>query len=168
MTRAPRFEDVVAAHGAMIQRIAAAHEADPSLREDLVQDILFALWRALPNFRDEAPLRAFVARIATNRSVTHVQRAIRDRARSDWPHEFSGTGPSPEAQMIAATEWTLLVGAARALPMSLREPALLAMEGLAPADIADVLGISANAVAIRLSRAKVTLRRRIGGENGST
>jgi RNA polymerase sigma-70 factor (ECF subfamily) len=167
MTRAPRFEDVVAAHGAMIQRIAAAHEADPNLREDLVQDILYALWRALPRFRDEAPLRAFVARIATNRSVTHLQRAIRGRASSDWPHEAPEPEPSPEAQAIAADERAFLVGATRALPISLREPALLAMEGFTLAEIARVLGITTNAVAIRMSRAKVALRRMMGGQDGN-
>jgi RNA polymerase sigma-70 factor (ECF subfamily) len=168
MTRTPSFENVVAAHGAMIQRIAAAHEADPSLREDLVQDILYALWRALPGFRDEAPLRAFVARVAANRSVTHVQRAIRDRVSSDWPHEMPVPEPNPEAQAIAAGERALLVGATRALPMSFREPALLAMEGFTLAEIADVLGITPNAVAIRMSRAKVALRRMMGGHDGNS
>jgi RNA polymerase sigma-70 factor (ECF subfamily) len=164
MTRTPRFEDVAAAFGPMIHRIAAAHEADPSLRQDLVQEILYALWRALPSFRDEAPLRAFVARLATNRSVTHVQRAIRGRACLDRA-EVLEDEPSPEAQAIAADERALLIGAARALPMSLREPALLAMEGFTLAEIADVLGISANAVAIRMSRAKVALRRSMGVDN---
>jgi RNA polymerase sigma-70 factor (ECF subfamily) len=168
MTHAHRFEDVVAAHSAMIQRIAAAHEADRSLREDLVQDILYALWRALPSFRDEAPLRAFVARVATNRSVTHLQRAVRGRTGSDWPHDMPEPEPSPEAQAIAAAEKASLVRAVRALPMSLREPALLAMEGFTLAEIAGVLGISTNAVAIRMSRAKGALRRGMGGSDGTS
>jgi DNA-directed RNA polymerase specialized sigma24 family protein len=36
------------------------------------------------------------------------------------------------------------------------------LEGLTPPDIADVLGISTNAVAIRMSRAKALLRELIG------
>jgi DNA-directed RNA polymerase specialized sigma24 family protein len=41
------------------------------------------------------------------------------------------------------------------------------MEGFAPAEIARVLGITTNAVAIRMSRAKVALRRMMGGQNGN-
>jgi DNA-directed RNA polymerase specialized sigma24 family protein len=39
---------------------------------------------------------------------------------------------------------------------------MLTLEGLTPREIADVLGITTNAVAIRMSRAKELLRRLIG------
>jgi len=55
-----------------------------------------------------------------------------------------------------------LIASVQALPLSLRQVALLTLEGLALAEISDVLGISANAVAIRLSRAKGMLRRNLG------
>jgi DNA-binding CsgD family transcriptional regulator len=48
--------------------------------------------------------------------------------------------------------------AVRALPLSLRQPALLTLEGFAPAEIADMLGLNPNAVSIRLTRAKAALR----------
>ena len=58
----PSFDEVLGEYGAMVRRIAAAHEANPAAREDLVQDILYALWRALPGWRGECGLRTFVAR----------------------------------------------------------------------------------------------------------
>ena len=61
----------------MIARIAASHEARPHLAEELVQDIWFAVWRALPAFRGDSSLRSFVARIAGNRAATHVAQAVR-------------------------------------------------------------------------------------------
>jgi DNA-directed RNA polymerase specialized sigma24 family protein len=48
------------------------------------------------------------------------------------------------------------------LPLAYRQTALLTLEGLTPTEIADVLGISTNAVAIRMSRAKTLLRKLIG------
>ena len=54
---------------------------------------------------------------------------------------------------ICTTGW-----ARRALPLSLRQPALLTLEGFAPAEIADMLGLNPNAVSIRLTRAKAALR----------
>ena len=66
------FDDVLRQHAGLLSRIAASYEADPALRDDLLQDMALALWRALPNWRGEAPLRAFVARVAHNRGATHV------------------------------------------------------------------------------------------------
>ena len=51
MEAPPEFRSIVETHGAMLQRIAAAYEANPALREDLSQEILLAVWRALPSWR---------------------------------------------------------------------------------------------------------------------
>ncbi|HEX3457642.1 MAG TPA: sigma factor, partial [Candidatus Baltobacteraceae bacterium] len=61
----------------MIKRIALSYERQAHLVEELVQDVYLAIWRALPSFRGDSSLRTFVARIATNRAVTHVARALK-------------------------------------------------------------------------------------------
>jgi DNA-directed RNA polymerase specialized sigma24 family protein len=68
------LEHIAREYGPMIKRIASSHEANPQLAEELVQDMLFAIWSALPSFRGGAQIRAFVARIATNRAVTHIRK----------------------------------------------------------------------------------------------
>ena len=77
MTTQQLFEQIAREQHAMIKRIASSHEAEAHLVEDLVQDIYFAVWRALPSFRGDSSVRTFVARIATNRAVTHVARALK-------------------------------------------------------------------------------------------
>ena len=146
----------------MIARIAAAHEADPAAREDLGQDILYALWRALPGFRGDCSIRTFVARIAANRAVTHVQRALRRPPSSELADDLPEPGAGPEQSAIAADGAERLRTAVRALPLSLRETALLALEGLSQNEIAEVLGVTVNAVAIRMSRARTELRNIMG------
>ena len=71
---------------------------------------------------------------------------------------------SPETQAIAGDDAGRLAAAVRALPLGLREAALLALEGLTHPEIAAVLGISTNAVATRMSRARPLLRRLIEGD----
>ncbi|WP_426026137.1 RNA polymerase sigma factor [Brevundimonas sp. TSRC1-1] len=136
MGRDQTFEALLAEHGGMLRRIASAYEADRERRRELEQDILLAVWRALPKHRGEAPLRHFIARVAHNRAVTHV---AREAAETRDLHERLGQ-------------------AVRALPLSLRQPALLTLEGFAPAEIADMLGLNPNTVSIRLTRAKAALR----------
>src|SRR4051812_36639689 len=71
------FERVAAEYSAPMARLARAHEADPSLREDLLQDIHTELWRSLPRFAGKCSLRTWVYRVAHNVAATHVLRRRR-------------------------------------------------------------------------------------------
>lgn len=148
----------------MLRRIASSYEARAHLAQELVQDIYFAIWRALPAYRGDAALRTFVARIATNRAITHVARELRVPPSTDLDDGIPAPGMGPEGQAIALDRRAKLMVAVRRLPLALRQTALLTLEGLTPAEIAEVLGISTNAVAIRMSRAK-SLLRELMGEN---
>jgi RNA polymerase sigma factor (sigma-70 family) len=163
MTATQMFEEIVEDHHAMIHRIVASYEAKPAVLEDLVQDVYIAIWRALPRFRGESSMRTFVARIATNRAITHVARAIRLPAAVELSDTLPAPDDDPERHAIARDRSARLASAIRALPLAYRQAALLALEGLTPKEIADVLGISTNAVAIRMSRAKERLRAQMGG-----
>ena len=48
------------------------------------------------------------------------------------------------------------------LPLSLREVAVLLLEGFSPGEIADTLGITPNAVSLRGTRAREMLRQWLG------
>lgn len=159
------FEQIALEHDAMIKRIAASYEAKPHLAEELVQEIYFAIWQALPTFRGEASIRTFVARIATNRAVTHVTRAMKSTPPLELNEELEAPGESPETQIIAADQERKLVSAIRGLPLAYRQPAMLTLEGLTPKEIAESLGITTNAVAIRMSRAKELLRSLVGAKS---
>lgn len=156
------FDQVEKEFGPLIRRIAVSYEADSGSAEELVQDIHFALWLALPSFRGQSSLRTFVARIATNRAISHVRRSVRSPLSVELSEDLPAGELTPEHQAIAEDQQARLIASVQALPLSLRQVALLTLEGLALAEISDVLGISANAVAIRLSRARDVLRRNLG------
>ena len=162
MTARETFEQIVREHDSMLRRIASSYEARTHLAQELVQDIYFAIWRALPAYRGDAALRTFVARIATNRAVTHVARALKVPPSAQLDERIPMPGVGPEGQAIALDRRAKLLAAVRALPLAYRQTALLTLEGLTPTEIADVLGISTNAVAIRMSRAKALIRELIG------
>jgi len=158
------FDQIVRDHGAMIRRIAAGHERQPALAEELVQDIYLAVWRALPSFRGTASLRTFVARIATYRALTHLARARKAPASLALDEDMAASCDDPESHAAATSRQARLVWAVNRLPLAYRQTVLLTLEGLTPGEVADSLGITANAVAIRLSRAKQILREQMGEE----
>lgn len=165
MSRDTTFDALLAEHGPMIRRIAGSYEADPERRRELEQDILLAIWRALPTWRAEAPLRAFLARVAHNRAVTHVSREA-SRPRSEFLNDsLPCARPSPQDAVVAIDLRERLVEAVRRLPLALRQPASLTLEGFAPAEIAELLGLTPNTVSVRLTRARAALRDHLNREN---
>ena len=159
---ADRLEYLLRAHRSVLARLAAAFEADGDEREDLIQDIALAVWRALPTFRGECSERTFLLRIAYNRGLTHRWRRGRRRhAALDEADSIPDPGPDPATRIERDYRYENLLTAIRSLPESLRGVALLRLEDLSLREIADVLGISENAATVRLSRARKQLRERL-------
>jgi RNA polymerase sigma factor (sigma-70 family) len=156
------LERVLKTHAAALARLAASYESRAALREELLQDIAFAVWRALPTFRHEASEKTFVMRIATNRALSHLA-ARRSAAESlDAAKHVIDAAPRPEE--LAARHQTAerLQHAVRTLPLPLRQVLVLAFEGLENDEISSVLGISPGNVGVRLHRGKAMLRAALG------
>jgi RNA polymerase sigma factor (sigma-70 family) len=155
----PSFDRIVAEHGALVSRIAMTYEADPTLREDLTQQIFLAVWQALPTFRADSSLRTFIARIAQNRSISFVAKQVRQGPVAEIPEQLAANMPTPEESAIEASEHRMLLEATRRLPVPQKEVIILVLEGFSYAEIAEMLNIAPNALALRLSRAKSALKK---------
>ena len=150
-------------HDRALRRLAASYERDPSRQQDLLQEIWLAVWQALPRFRGECSERTFVFRIAHNRGVSHVDHWQRRRTDSlDDATPLATSQPDPEHALSIEQRRERLQAAVQSLPMGLRQVVVLTLEGLSHAEVADVVGISENNVAVRLTRARAALSRLLG------
>lgn len=152
------LERILRDHAALARRMAASHEANPETVRDLTQEILVAVWRAWPAFRKQCSERTYVARIAHNRIVSHIARAVRQPAPVGLSDELPSTTPSPEEAAIQHSDQQRLLALVRTLPLAYREVAVLMLEGFTPGEVAETLGLTPNAVAIRATRARGMLR----------
>lgn len=125
-------------------------------REDPAQEVALALVRALPAFRGEASLRTYVLRIAHNVCLRQVMRQRQWKV--DPIEEVADSAASPERRAIQREDGARLLAAIRELPIGLRQVLTLALEELPHREIADVLGVTENAVAIRMHRARRALK----------
>ncbi|HXU34524.1 MAG TPA: sigma-70 family RNA polymerase sigma factor [Thermoanaerobaculia bacterium] len=165
------FAEILGAEGPALRRAANLYERDPARAEDLFQEICLALWRGLPSFRGEATLRTFAFRIAHNRGMSHAARGARRRqggasAEIGLAAEVPDPAPTPEAALGLSERAARLRQAMAALPLGLRQVMTLTLEGLAPAEIGAVLGITENNVAVRANRARERLRAALGAAGG--
>lgn len=156
----------MARDGASLARLAASYELDPALREDLFQEICLAVWRSLRTFRGESSVRTFVFRIAHNRAVTHVIKRAAGRTRSLEDLEVEPATPerSLEENIDLKLRADRLQAAIARLPLGLRQVVLMALEGFKMKEVAEILGVSENAVAVRLTKAKKQLKDQLGNQ----
>jgi len=160
-----RYDRILQEHGLALRRVAATYEADPARREDLFQEICLALWQALPRFREEASERTFAFRIAHNRGLTHGWRARGSvMADLDEAEEVPDPRQDPETELHEGERRDRLRDAVRRLPLTARQVIVLSLEGLSQREIGDVLGITENNVAVRLTRARKLLRQALETE----
>jgi RNA polymerase sigma-70 factor, ECF subfamily len=154
----PPFERIVADYGPLISRIAMSYEADPNLREDLTQQIFLAVWQALPSYRGDSSLKTFIAKVAQNRSISFVTKQVRQPRLAELPERLEADTLNPEEEAIEVNEREMLLQATRRLPLPQREVIILVLEGFSYGEVAEMLEIAPNALALRLSRAKAALK----------
>lgn len=157
-TKEEMFAEVTSTCTGLISRIAMSYEADPSLRHELVQDILLAIWVALASFRGDASLRTFVASIAQKRCITHVTRRAREPRQVELPEDLISATQLPDEVAISNDLKTKLAASIELLPIPQREAIVLCFEGFSYGEVGEVLGISANAAMLRCQRAKLSLK----------
>ncbi|WP_043320144.1 RNA polymerase sigma factor [Microbulbifer sp. HZ11] len=154
------FQQLIEECGGGIARLAGSYVRNQAEREDLVQEIWLAIWRALPGFRGDSSLRTFAYRIAHNRSVTQLARR-RDSEDSEVLETVADERPGPEAQLERSRDAERLMRAVSLLPLGMRQVLTLRFEGLSYSEISEVLGISESNVAVRLNRARDRLNTKL-------
>lgn len=142
-------------HGGSILNYLDGLLQDKRLAEEVLQDVMFAVWEKASNFRGESKVRTWLFSIARNRAINALQ-----------GHQLKIVPFNPElanssSDNLAQFELSeALEQAFEGLPSRQRE--VLEMKfyhGLKMAEIAEVLDIPLGTVQSRLHHAKQQLRR---------
>ena len=154
------YEEAIRAHGAALDRLARAYEADAESRRDLLQEIHIALWRSFESFDARCSLRTWTYRVAHNVGASHVARDRRAKAHplvSVESIEISVAGTDTETVLNRQIALQRLFEFIYQLKPIDRQVLLLFLEGFDATTIADVSGISAGNVATKIHRIKRVL-----------
>lgn len=155
-----RYLAAARTHGTMIGRLARGYEADPDSRRDLVQEIHAALWRSFAVYEGQCAEKSWVHRIAHNVGVTHMMTGKRHRkiplVGLEQIEELPGGDDLERSTGERSLSDRLLATIHRLAPAD-RQVMLLYLEDLTAAEIGEVTGLSASAVAVRIHRLKALL-----------
>jgi RNA polymerase sigma-70 factor (ECF subfamily) len=129
--------------------IARAY-APPAERDDLVQEILLQVWRALPNFARRSHVDTWAYRVALNTSLAWDRSAKTRRARLAREHrdlsQLAAGAPSHYGEAKLLDEFL------QSLSKVDRALMLVYLDGIANAEAAEILGMSEGALRVRLHR----------------
>jgi len=161
--RREAYETLLAQYLPALRRLAWSYAYEGC--DDLLQDIALAIWSALPRFRGDSSERTWVYRVAHNTAISFVTRDRRRTAReAGGDPEVEPASPfNPEYEAIEAQRRESLRAAVQELPLDDRQIVVLYLEGLSAGEIEAITGVSAGAVATRLTRARRRLRATVLG-----
>jgi len=165
-----RYLRVASDYGPAVERLARGYEADPELRRDLVQEIHVALWRSFAYFDGQCSERSWLYRVAHNVAVSHLIKRRRLSSEQlttlEDVAQIVGTD-DPEAETGERQLIGRLLATIHSLKPVDRQVMLLYLEDLTAAEIAEVTGLSAGAVAVRIHRLKAILAEPYNEEEAS-
>ncbi len=164
------FDVVYAAYHARLFNFLVRLSRNRQVAEDLVEETWVRLVARAGRLRADTQLAAWLFTVARNLYLSYCRSRLVEESHAPalmglWPGGASR--PSPFEATAASEFERRLEAALAALPLRYREVLLLVgVEGLRPAEAAEVCGISPEAFRQRLSRARSMLRQRLEPEVG--
>lgn len=163
-----RFAEWTTAHAAIFFRVANAF-ARGADRDDLMQELLLAAWKAIPAFQGRALPSTFLYRVTHNAALAW-KRGERSRRNLAERYERLRVPALGEPGHWAAEPGTdqeklhRLYAGIRELPALDRSLVLLWLDDVPYAEIAAIHGLSVSNVGVRLTRARQALAQELQGE----
>ncbi len=123
----------------------------------MFQEIVLQLWKSFPTFRGESKLSTWMYRIALNTAISGFRKKrITTTELSSISYQLQDTATAPQEEEMKA-----LYAAIEKLTDIEKSIVLLYLEDKPYDEIADITGITANYVAVKMNRIKEKLRKLI-------
>lgn len=161
------YDDAVAQFGDALSRLIGTYVKERDKRDDLRQEIHFALWRSFARFDGNCSLRTWTYRVAHNVASTFVLRYRRSRAGA-WVTldelEMTTADLAPDEAADRSMMLERVHDSIRRLQPPDQQLMLLYLEDLDAASIGEITGLSASNVATKIHRIKKVVARLIRAE----
>jgi len=164
---AKAFEEFIASYQRLVSHMVFRMIDNRHDREDICQEVFLSIYEHLPGFRFDAKLSTWVAKVAYNRCLTHVQK-MKVPVWSDFADEegYFDTAPSSEKNPQECAEEQDLSARLHEeiarLPIVYRTVlTLYHMDEMSYQEIGDVMQVPEGTVKSHLFRARKLLRERL-------
>lgn len=148
------FIQLLNKHQNIIHKVCSVYMTDYADKEDLFQEVTLQAWKAYPTFRGDAKFSTWLYRVALNTAITFFRKekkqvpiftteVLPDTAESHNPVEEQVQAMYKAIGELSKIDKALI---------------MLYLEDYSYIEIGEMLGISANNVAVKMNRLKVKLK----------
>jgi RNA polymerase sigma factor (sigma-70 family) len=137
----------------IIYKLVGLYAHDAEEKKDLYQEVLLQAWKSWPSFRQEAKFSTWLYRICLNTIFTQRRKP----QRLDFKESLEDISAAVQNSVVQQEDAERLRLAIRQLPETDRAIISMHLDGYDNAEIAGMLGISNNHVAVKLHRIKQQL-----------
>lgn len=128
------------------------------LAKDVAQEVFIKVWENLKTFRNESALSTWIYRITVNTCLQELRKKQHLPLNMDIEDEPSG---DPIAQEL---RYQSMYSCINALPVENRSIILLELEDIPQVEIAEIMGMTHQAIRTRIRRIKVQLSTCVNNE----
>ncbi|MBT5707944.1 sigma-70 family RNA polymerase sigma factor [bacterium] len=157
-----RFTDWTRDHSAILHHVVNGFASGDD-RNDLLQEVLLAIWKSAPAFRGQSKPTTYLYRVCHNAALLWIRSEKNYRRRVE---QFSAFAPN---ESVAASDGSnenrlaKLYTSIRLLKPIDRSLILLSLDGISYREMAEVLGLSESNVGVKLNRIKKQLAQSLKG-----
>lgn len=147
------FEKILKENQNVIERFCTVYAKTTEDKKDLFQEIVFNIWKSIPRFKGESHINTFVYKISLRVAMNFYKKEKRRKARIDSFVEQTESrndkkGSYTEEQLNALNSGISMLNEID------RYLVALFLEELSYREIAEIMGISENLVAVKMKRVK--------------
>ena len=140
-----------------IYRICRIYAASPMEPQDLFQEVVFQIWKALPSFKEKSSINTWIYKIALNvctRRNQQLKRGTRETVSLE-SIEFALSELSND--MLQQERYKALYDCIACLEEGDQKIIVLHLEGLAYREIAEITDLTENHTAVKMKRIRKKL-----------
>lgn len=155
MHRESEFIQLLEAHQRIIRKVCRIYAHTSEDRNDLYQEIALQAWRSFPRFRGDAQFSTWLYRVSLNTAITFFRK---EQKKTSLP-VLNEEVVAPASEIDPREEQLELMYKAIASLSDLDKAiVLLYLEDYPYDDIGQMIGITPNHVAVKMSRIKIKIQ----------
>jgi RNA polymerase sigma-70 factor (ECF subfamily) len=158
-----RFLDWTRDHSAILHHVVNGFAAGDD-RNDLLQEVLLAVWKSIPAFRGQAKPTSYLYRVCHNAALLWTRTEKNYQKRITQFGALAPTDSAHDHDSLDEERLANLYSAIRELKPLDRSLILMSLDGLSYRDMGEVLGLSESNVGVKINRIKNQLAQTLKGK----
>ncbi len=159
MNKEECFIESIQKHRGMLYKLSAIYATTEENRKDLVQEIIFQLWKSFDSFKGNSALSTWIYRVAMNVGIYHSKKEKQHLKIQPLKVDFLNISQVERDDF--EEQWSIVQKHINELSLPEKGLLFLYLENKSHQEIADIIGISKSNVGTRLSRIKLKLKKNI-------